>query len=41
MSETGERRPPAALAVFTEAGLTARVAVSEEWAAHVVIGVRG
>ncbi|MFJ9928859.1 putative protein N(5)-glutamine methyltransferase [Streptomyces misionensis] len=40
LSETSERQSPAALAAFTEAGLTARVAVSREWSAHVVIGVR-
>ena len=40
LSETSERQAPAAVAAFTEAGLKARVAVSQEWSAHVVIGVR-
>ncbi|GLX50710.1 methylase [Streptomyces hygroscopicus subsp. hygroscopicus] len=40
LSETGAHQTPAAVAAFTEAGLTARVAVSTEWSAHVVIGVR-
>ncbi|TGZ19814.1 methylase [Streptomyces sp. S816] len=40
LSETSERQAPAAVAAFTEAGLNAHVAVSQEWSAHVVIGVR-
>ncbi|MEU1406712.1 putative protein N(5)-glutamine methyltransferase [Streptomyces sp. NPDC005728] len=40
LTETSERQAPAALAAFTDAGLTARLAVSEEAYAHVVIGVR-
>ncbi|MDN3024207.1 putative protein N(5)-glutamine methyltransferase [Streptomyces sp. S.PB5] len=38
--ETSERQAPAALDTFTRGGLTARQAVSEEWYANVVIGVR-
>jgi release factor glutamine methyltransferase len=41
LSETGEHQAPAAVAAFERAGLTTRVAVSPEWQAHVVIGVRG
>ncbi|MFG3201108.1 putative protein N(5)-glutamine methyltransferase [Streptomyces sp. NPDC048192] len=40
LSETSERQAPAAVRAFTDAGLTARLAVSEELSAHVVIGVR-
>ncbi|GGW41635.1 methylase [Streptomyces lucensis JCM 4490] len=39
LTETSERQAPAALGVLAEAGLTARLAVSEEWYAHVVIGL--
>ncbi|AIR96669.1 putative protein N(5)-glutamine methyltransferase [Streptomyces glaucescens] len=39
LTETSERQAPAALAAFAEAGLTARLAVSEELYAQVVIGV--
>ncbi|MEU7405804.1 MULTISPECIES: putative protein N(5)-glutamine methyltransferase [Streptomyces] len=39
--ETSERQAPAAVAAFTRAGLTTRLAVCEELYAHVVIGVRG
>ncbi|MFI0167649.1 putative protein N(5)-glutamine methyltransferase [Streptomyces sp. NPDC017082] len=39
LTETSERQAPAALRAFTDAGLTARLAVSDELAAHVVIGV--
>ncbi|MBC7267599.1 MAG: putative protein N(5)-glutamine methyltransferase [Streptomyces sp.] len=39
--ETSERQAPTALAIFEDAGLGARVAVSEEWSAHVVIGTPG
>ncbi|MFD4258146.1 putative protein N(5)-glutamine methyltransferase [Streptomyces sp. NPDC058534] len=38
--ETSEAQAPAAVAAFTRAGLTTRVAVSEELYAHVVTGVR-
>ncbi|MFI1534760.1 putative protein N(5)-glutamine methyltransferase [Streptomyces anandii] len=38
--ETGEHQSPAALAAFTGAGLTARLAAHEELYAHVVIGER-
>lgn len=38
--ETSERQAPAAVEVFAGAGLTTRLAVSEELYAHVVIGVR-
>ncbi|MEV5548400.1 putative protein N(5)-glutamine methyltransferase [Streptomyces sp. NPDC052309] len=38
--ETSERQAPAALDAFARSGLTARLAVSEELYAHVVIGVR-
>ncbi|OIJ89864.1 SAM-dependent methyltransferase [Streptomyces sp. MUSC 14] len=38
LTETSERQAPAALRAFAEAGLTARLAESEEWYAHVVIG---
>ncbi|MFF4394974.1 putative protein N(5)-glutamine methyltransferase [Streptomyces sp. NPDC001480] len=38
--ETSEHQSPAALDAFTRAGLTARLAVSEELYSHVVIGVR-
>ncbi|MFF4839656.1 putative protein N(5)-glutamine methyltransferase [Streptomyces collinus] len=41
LTETSERQAPAALAAFRDAGLTARLAKSEELYAHVVIGVRG
>ncbi|MBX7550800.1 putative protein N(5)-glutamine methyltransferase [Streptomyces sp. tea 10] len=40
LSETGERQVPAALRAFADAGLTARLAESEELYAHVVIGER-
>jgi release factor glutamine methyltransferase len=40
LSETGEHQAPAALEAFERAGLTARLAVSEEWQAHVVMGIR-
>ncbi|MEU2061189.1 putative protein N(5)-glutamine methyltransferase [Streptomyces sp. NPDC013455] len=40
LSETSERQAPAAVRAFVDAGLTARLAVSEELHAHVVIGVR-
>ncbi|MEU9986867.1 putative protein N(5)-glutamine methyltransferase [Streptomyces sp. NPDC048045] len=40
LTETSERQAPAALRAFTDAGLTTRLAVSEELYAHVVIGVR-
>ncbi|MEU7299499.1 putative protein N(5)-glutamine methyltransferase [Streptomyces sp. NPDC007206] len=40
LSETSERQAPAAVRAFTDAGLTTRLAVSEELSAHVVIGVR-
>lgn len=36
--ETSERQAPLALEAFTRGGLDARVAVSEEWYAHVVVG---
>ncbi|MFI6356358.1 putative protein N(5)-glutamine methyltransferase [Streptomyces sp. NPDC050743] len=39
LTETSERQAPAAVRIFTDAGLTARLAVSEELSAHVVIGV--
>ncbi|MER5297746.1 putative protein N(5)-glutamine methyltransferase [Streptomyces pharetrae] len=39
LTETSERQAPAALEAFTEAGLTSRLAVSEELYAQVVIGV--
>ncbi|OIJ68705.1 putative protein N(5)-glutamine methyltransferase [Streptomyces mangrovisoli] len=39
--ETSERQAPRAVDVFTRAGLATRLAVSEEWYAHVVIGARG
>lgn len=38
LTETSERQAPAALRAVTDAGLTARLAVSEELCAHVVIG---
>ncbi|MDH6456357.1 MULTISPECIES: putative protein N(5)-glutamine methyltransferase [unclassified Streptomyces] len=38
--ETSERQAPAAVDAFTRGGLTARLAVSEELYAHVVIGTR-
>ncbi|MET8569479.1 putative protein N(5)-glutamine methyltransferase [Streptomyces sp. NPDC004783] len=38
--ETGERQAAAAVDAFTRSGLTARLAVSEELYAHVVIGSR-
>jgi release factor glutamine methyltransferase len=38
--ETSERQAPRAVAAFTRAGLAARLAVSEEWYATVVVGVR-
>ncbi|MGW7404844.1 putative protein N(5)-glutamine methyltransferase [Streptomyces sp. NPDC054833] len=38
--ETGERQAPGAVEAFTEAGLSARLAVSEELYANVVIAVR-
>ncbi|WP_333772028.1 putative protein N(5)-glutamine methyltransferase [Streptomyces sp. IBSBF 3136] len=40
LTETSERQAPAAVAAFRDAGLTARLAESEELYAHVVIGVR-
>ncbi|MET9773983.1 putative protein N(5)-glutamine methyltransferase [Streptomyces sp. NPDC006367] len=40
LTETSERQAPAAVAAFTRAGLTTRLAVCEELYAHVVIGVR-
>ncbi|OIJ94054.1 putative protein N(5)-glutamine methyltransferase [Streptomyces monashensis] len=40
LTETSERQAPAALRAFADAGLTARLAESEEWYAHVVIGER-
>ncbi|MET7613853.1 putative protein N(5)-glutamine methyltransferase [Streptomyces seoulensis] len=40
LSETSARQADAALAAFAAAGLTAHRAVSHEWDAHVVIGVR-
>jgi release factor glutamine methyltransferase len=39
--ETSERQASAAVAAFAHSGLTARLAVSEELYAHVVIGTRG
>jgi release factor glutamine methyltransferase len=39
LTETSERQAPAAARIFIDAGLTARLAVSEELSAHVVIGV--
>ncbi|MFD0313183.1 putative protein N(5)-glutamine methyltransferase [Streptomyces flavalbus] len=36
--ETSGRQAPEAVRIFAAAGLSARVAVSEEWSAHVVIG---
>ncbi|MFF9769170.1 putative protein N(5)-glutamine methyltransferase [Streptomyces sp. NPDC014636] len=39
LSETSERQAPAALEAFAAAGLTTRLAVSDELYAHVVIGV--
>ncbi|HZF88433.1 putative protein N(5)-glutamine methyltransferase [Streptomyces sp.] len=39
LTETSERQAPAALEAFAEAGLTPRLAVSEELYAQVVIGV--
>ncbi|MEU6375749.1 putative protein N(5)-glutamine methyltransferase [Streptomyces sp. NPDC046909] len=38
--ETSERQAPAAVDAFAREGLAARVAVSEEWYANVVLGVR-
>ncbi len=40
LTETSERQAEAALRAFADAGLTSRLAVSEELYAHVVIGVR-
>ncbi|MFJ6845311.1 putative protein N(5)-glutamine methyltransferase [Streptomyces griseoluteus] len=40
LSETSARQAHAATAAFSQAGLTAQVAVSHEWDAHVVIGTR-
>ncbi|MFF7972402.1 putative protein N(5)-glutamine methyltransferase [Streptomyces sp. NPDC007905] len=40
LTETGEHQARAAVEAFTDAGLTTRLAVSEELHAHVVIGVR-
>ncbi|SOD90076.1 putative protein N(5)-glutamine methyltransferase [Streptomyces sp. Ag109_G2-15] len=40
LTETSERQARAAVAAFTRAGLTTRLAVSDEAYAHVVIGVR-
>ncbi|MEU6666864.1 putative protein N(5)-glutamine methyltransferase [Streptomyces sp. NPDC046727] len=39
LTETSERQAPDAVAAFTDAGLTTRLAVSDELYAHVVIGV--
>jgi len=38
--ETSERQAPAAVDAFRRSGLTPRLAVSEEWYAHVVVGTR-
>ncbi|GGZ37483.1 putative protein N(5)-glutamine methyltransferase [Streptomyces poonensis] len=38
--ETSARQAPLAAEAFSRGGLTARVAVSEEWHAHVIIGTR-
>lgn len=38
--ETSERQAPRAVDAFTGAGLATRLAVSEEWYAHVVVGTR-
>ncbi|MET8944335.1 putative protein N(5)-glutamine methyltransferase [Streptomyces sp. NPDC004542] len=40
LAETSERQAPAAVDAFTRAGLTTRLAASEELYAHVVVGVR-
>ncbi|MER6378785.1 putative protein N(5)-glutamine methyltransferase [Streptomyces sp. NPDC001250] len=40
LTETSERQAPAAVRAFSGAGLTTRLAVSEELSAHVVIGIR-
>ncbi|MGW1543042.1 putative protein N(5)-glutamine methyltransferase [Streptomyces sp. NPDC002309] len=40
LTETSERQAPQAVAVFTRAGLTARVTASADRYAHVVIGTR-
>ncbi|PZG87549.1 putative protein N(5)-glutamine methyltransferase [Streptomyces sp. NTH33] len=40
LAETSERQAPQALAVFTRAGLTARLAVSEDLCANVVVGTK-
>ncbi|MFE1881296.1 putative protein N(5)-glutamine methyltransferase [Streptomyces diastatochromogenes] len=40
LTETSERQAQAAVAAYTRAGLTTRLAVSDEAYAHVVIGVR-
>ncbi|WP_320784484.1 putative protein N(5)-glutamine methyltransferase [Streptomyces sp. CRN 30] len=39
--ETSQRQVPLALAAFSRGGLDARVAVSEEWHAHVIVGTNG
>ncbi|MER6029587.1 putative protein N(5)-glutamine methyltransferase [Streptomyces sp. NPDC001851] len=39
LTETSERQAPAAVRALTGAGLTTRLAVSEELSAHVVVGV--
>ncbi|MGV9757942.1 putative protein N(5)-glutamine methyltransferase [Streptomyces tricolor] len=39
LTETGERQAPAAVQIFRDAGLTARLAVDDDLYAHVVIGV--
>jgi release factor glutamine methyltransferase len=41
LTETGERQAPAVLDAFARAGLTPRLAVSEELYAHVVSGRKG
>ncbi|MPY49065.1 putative protein N(5)-glutamine methyltransferase [Streptomyces acidicola] len=38
--ETSARQAPLAMRTFTHSGLSTRLAVSEEWDAHVVIGTR-
>ncbi|WP_330456030.1 putative protein N(5)-glutamine methyltransferase [Streptomyces sp. NBC_00820] len=40
LSETGRHQAPAAVEAFERAGLRTRLAVSEDWDAHVVTGVR-
>ncbi|MFE9169621.1 putative protein N(5)-glutamine methyltransferase [Streptomyces kebangsaanensis] len=41
LAEASERQAPEALAVFVRAGLTARLEVSEDLCANVVVGTRG